>query len=343
MRKIAILSLYVWKDFRAQKIARSLARYGFKVKLWGLRKRVSRGPRYLRALLNYLLAMVEISLIDADVYWIENVPDIIYLPLLFLGRKYIYDRRSSWYSHIMISFNNRILSKVAEIIERSLMKRAVIITTDATGLAKEVEPFKKNVYVIPNYPEEEFVRHVSRNLREELKIPKDRKIFLYLATLNKVEGADLLPVIARYIKKLNAELWIVGNGPLRNLVKKLTQINNKVRWFGWVPREEVPNYIYSSDICLVLLHKTRAYVFHCHEDINKIGEYLIFGKPVIATGLYPSKYYLTVDLKDLKETLEKAANNEIIFPKLPKLTWEKYSEPIIAEAATKAFELLMKR
>ena len=327
---IAVLSYHVWIHPRSIKIAKTLMKHGYNIKLWGA-KSIQRRIKLISSLLEYLLAMLDVAPLKADLYWVENVPDIVYLPLAILGKRFIYDRRSPWAKEAAMSYRlPRLLLKFMEAIEMFMIKKSSYFAAVSTGLAKEFEHLAKRVAVIPNYPEESFIKSVSSDIRCEFGVPPERKVLIYVGKLSKVEGTDLLPSVAENIAGLNAELWIVGDGSARNIVEKMKATYPKVvRWFGWVPYKEVPKYIAASDIGLVPRHKTPFRIYYSHEGIHKITEYFAYGKPVIASGIAPSPYYIVVDPDKLGETAAKAVKGELKLPKPPKLYWEEYSVPTI--------------
>ncbi len=335
---IAILSYEFQRHPRAKRIAKTLKKNGFKVRQWGARKVFLRGPRILRAILNYLFAFFEICFINADVYWVENIPDIIYLGIPFLGRVYVYDRRSPWAKQLQLEFRSGFLVRIARIVENIMIRFAKHIVVPSTPMKYEFD-YKKPVTVIPNFPEESFKKKPTRNLRQELNIPATRKIFIYVGKLSKIEGTDLLPEVANALKGLNAELWIVGDGPARHIVERIVKKHNHVRWFGWVQRDKLADYITAADYGLVPRHKTPFSIFYNHEGIHKIGEYFIYGKPVIACGIAPSPYYLVTEPDNYAETIARVAKGEIEPPKPPhNLTWEKYCEKAIIDVISALFE-----
>jgi len=333
---IAILSYHIWLHPRSIKIAKTIMKHGYSVKLWGAR-RIQRGMNILSRLLEYLLAMIDVAMLKADIYWVENIPDIIYLPLALLGRRFIYDRRSPWAKEMAMSYQlPRPLLKFIEAIEMFMIKKSSHLVAVSTGLAKEFEHIVKQVVIIPNYPEKSFIKPITSDIRHELGIPLERKVVIYVGKLSRVEGTDLLPSVAESIDGLNAELWIVGDGPARNIVKKMrATYPNIVRWFGWVPYNDVPKYIAASDIGLVPRHETPFRVYYSYEGIHKIAEYFAYGKPVIASGIAPSPYYIVVSPDKLGEIVAKAIRGEIKLPKPPKLYWEEHSEPRVIDLIKK--------
>jgi len=98
-----------------------------------------------------------------------------------------------------------------------------------------------------------------------------------------------------------------------------------VRWFKWIPHKEVANYIYASDFLIVPRHKEPKIIrrYHSHEDIQKVTEAFLLGKPVIASGISSSPYYMLVDPEELPEYVKKIVSGKINPPAPPKLTWQK--------------------
>jgi len=331
---VVVASLEFHRHPRAQKILKTLAEGGFNVEAWAARD-VKIRFRLLRALIRYFTAMCSLVLKNADIFWIENVPDIVYLPLLLKKSKYVYDRRSPWALEIKSEFKNEIFKKIAEVIERALMKRASALVAVSKGLACEVSPYDKLVEVIPNYPESSMSNLIVRDLRTEFNISPSTKILIYLGKLSYIEGADLLPKIAKVLEKEDAELWILGDGPLADIIRKTSEKYVNTRWFGWVPHREVPNYIMASDIGIVPRHKNRYKIMYSYEGIHKISEYFLFGKPVIASEIAPSRYYLVVKEEELPNAVVRAVRNDLILPKPPRLTWERYCRSKVLDVVEK--------
>lgn len=334
---VAVLSYKFWQHPRAKRIARTLVSAGFSVRVWGTSEVVRSGPRILKGILNYLYDAISVYLLKADLYWIENIPDIVYLPLAIGGRKYVYDRRSPWVLELVVEFP--FLARFARLLtalERFMIKKACCITVVTKSMLKEFafDGLEKYVEVIPNYPESSFECNRDKNLRRELGISDDTPVFLFLGKLSLVEGADLLVRTAIALKDTGAELWIVGDGPARGLIERVAEKYRHVRWFGWVDRTEVPRYIGSADYGLVPRRRRPASVFYSHENVLKIGEYLRCGLPVIASGIAPSPFYLLVDEREFPLVVRKVALGLINVPKPPPVPlWEEESEPKIVSIA----------
>ena len=331
--KIVVASIEAWRHPRAIKIAKTLKQLGFDVELWAAGK-PKIGNRYLRALIRYARAIFSVAFRDADIYWIENVPDVIYILLPLLRRKYIYDRRSPWALQVQMEFKNKLFYWIADITEKLVLEHSNLVVCVSRGLAEDIKSIGKKVFILPNYPDENLLKLVNRDLRAELGVSRDKKIVIFVGKLSKIEGAPLLRDVAEALDGENAELWIVGDGPSRGIVEKLVDdYPEQVKWFGWVDHREVPNYLSAADLGIVPRFGIpgRFKKYYTHEGIHKITEYFLFGLPVIASGIAPSKYYFVAPEDKFGEYVKKAVRGELKLPSPPKLTWQGNCVPIIKQ------------
>lgn len=324
---IVILSYRFRLHPRARKIASILRQLGYCVYVWESREPFQRGHRALRAIINYLFSMLDVARIKTDLYWVENVPDIVYLPLAILNKRYVYDRRSPWALHVAEEFPwFRRFIHVLYAIERFMIKRACrVIAVASTPMRLEFpyNEFGKEVVVIPNYPEKSFRCTRDNDLRERLGATKDTKVFLFIGRLSKVEGIDLLARVAIALKDTRALLWIAGDGPWRKIVEQLTIKYDHVRWLGWVPRSRLGSIIGSADYGLALFRRSSSSIFYTEESVTKLGEYIRCGLPVIASGIPKSKYYLSVEPDRLPYIVREVALGRLEVPRPPSLPlWE---------------------
>lgn len=294
---------------------------------------LNKGPRIIRGVINALAAAISALTVKADIYWIENVPDVVYVPLAMFGRKYIYDRRSPWYHHLVLEFPSlKPLIIVVRAIEGYLIKRSCIIVTVSRGMMREYdyEGMGKEVYVIPNYPEKDLKCPRDRRLREELGIPPDHPVFVFVGRLSKAEGIDLLARVAAALKGTKARLWILGDGPEAHVASLLARRYSHVTWFGWVERRRVPEYLASADYGLLTLRRGKLRVFYSHEGVFKLGEYIRCGLPVIASGVAPSPYYTVVSEEELPLYVRRVALGlERPRPPPPLPSWEEVALPTV--------------
>jgi glycosyltransferase involved in cell wall biosynthesis len=118
---------------------------------------------------------------------------------------------------------------------------------------------------------------------------KEDFILLYIGSLNKIRGLDI--IINAFSKAIinnpNIKLIFVGDGDGIELLKEKTKLyglENCILFTGKVSYSLVPGYIYHSDACLSIIEPLKCY-YVCSPC--KLFEYLYMGKPVIANEEIP--------------------------------------------------------
>lgn len=183
--------------------------------------------------------------------------------------------------------------KWVERYERECLEKAdhVIVTVDEAERRLKllgVDPAKLSVVMntedIGNMTWDE-IR--STNLR-----PKDPGLVVtYVGAFGTVRGLDQLMFAFSGILKnnRNAHLMLVGGGYNQDELKSLARvldISEKVGFTGWVPFDQVADYIKSSDICVVPHLKNK---FTDATIPHKLFQYMLMGKPVIVSDASPLK------------------------------------------------------
>lgn len=119
----------------------------------------------------------------------------------------------------------------------------------------------------------------------------NRKIFSFLYTggLSESYGIDDLLYNFNHIKDNNLELWICGDGPMKEQVQLLSKLDKRIKYFGTLPQNKCIELQYKAD-CLInprMDSNLTNYSFP-----SKTMEYLASGTPVIAKRLkgMPNEY-----------------------------------------------------
>ncbi len=336
--KLVYVTLYPEKYPRVKKIATTLKGKGINFQALTPKIRVRLGnrkvERLISALVTYASFLLQIFLTRADIYWVANAPEIFVLPLILKKEKYILDYRSSWPLVIRLEFGKGMLSRMAGFLTYTALKFASMVTLTSSTLSRDVKRFGKKVYVIPNYPQEHYFKaDVSYdNFRKLHGVKKDHKIVLFIGKLAKIEGADILPSIIEELveKKKKVLLWIVGDGALRQVAEELERkFPENVRFFGWRPYKEIPNFINAADVCIVPRHKGPVSFSWNEECVFKISEYMFFRKPIVACGVAQSNEYLLVERQDFVKGILKALEGKV--PSPTRRTWEDECEEKVLE------------
>lgn len=100
------------------------------------------------------------------------------------------------------------------------------------------------------------------------EVPSVKEYFLVVSALVPYKRVDLA---IQAFNDLNLPLFVIGSGPLENMLKRLAKSN--IRFLGWLPDEQVAKYYQSC----------RALIFPTEEDFGMVPvEAMMHGKPVLA-------------------------------------------------------------
>ncbi|UCC58381.1 MAG: glycosyltransferase [Candidatus Bathyarchaeum sp.] len=330
--KVVYIALDPLKYPRIKKISSSLKKLDwvkFEVMIPKFRiapRGSGRFKRLFLAVANYLAVFLQIFFVRADLFWVANCPDILAIPLVLRRRKYLLEYRSPWSIEVEDEFGKGPWVRPAAIIENIALRNALAITLTTSKLLKRVSGFGKPTFVIPNFSTKNFEASISADdFRKKYGVKRGEKIVLFVGKLTHVEGADLLPgIIEQVLKKVNCVFWIVGDGPSLPFLKTFeAKFGNKIKLFGWIPHEEVSNFVNAADVCLAPRHTSKYSQFYNEEGLHKIAEYMFFGKPIVACGIAESSQYLLVKENDISEGTIRALKGET--PVSTPKTWEEHS------------------
>lgn len=187
---------------------------------------------------------------------------------------------------------------------------------------------KKNVAVIMNLPKKDIFKW--RDMTEFIKenVLEDSFIVSYIGGLNPERELDIVIKAIKFVEKRvpNIAFIFCGTGEkeyvasLQNLIKDLN-LEKKVLYMGYVPQEEVLNYVAVSNVSLS--------PYKIHPNLNPVGstkvfEYLLIPKPIIVAD-YPANrkefkdlvlFYKCSDHKSLGEKIFEVYRNEEKFKKM---------------------------
>jgi len=337
--KLVYIALYPERYPRVKKIAGALK--GESIVFQALIPRIrikiggTKSERLVSALITYTSFLLQIFFTHADIYWVANSPDIFVVPLIVKRANYILDYRSPWPLEIQLEFGKGTLSRIAGFLTHIALKNAEAVTLTSSTLRKDVQSFEKKVYVIPNYPLKGDFRPSASyaQFREQNGVKEGQKVILFTGMLSRTEGFDILPSIMEELvsKREDLVLWIVGDGVLRPLAQKLERrFPQNVKFFGWRPYKEMPDFVNAADVCIVPRHKTLFSNYYNEEGVHKISEYMFFRKPIVACGIAPSREYLLVQLPEMADAILQALEGKA--PKPAPRTWEDDCRERVLEA-----------
>jgi glycosyltransferase involved in cell wall biosynthesis len=180
-------------------------------------------------------------------------------------------------SNLLLSKFNFFLLRRCEANAIRLSHKVIV---PSKTIASELEAFlglmPKNVIVGGNGIDQKKADNSSskQNLRVVYNMPMNSCIFLTVGHLDKNKNISKLVYAFSKIKNKGAILWIVGNGPEEENIKKLIkdlELNSRVFMFGYM--KNIFNIYKAAD---ALLHAARYEAF-----ANVFLEAMIMGLPVI--------------------------------------------------------------
>jgi glycosyltransferase involved in cell wall biosynthesis len=122
-------------------------------------------------------------------------------------------------------------------------------------------------------------------------------VMMYHGTLTRIYGLDIaIEGLHRARERMpGAELWILGDGPERRALQQLAErfnMSDRVRFIGTVLPQDVHHWLRRCDVGVLA---TRQDVFLDYSFSNKLSEYIIMGKAVIAARLKTIGHYFSED------------------------------------------------
>ena len=254
----------------------------------------------------------------ADIY---HANDLNTLPVAYwakkkTGGKLIYD------SHELYLERNteRKQSKVAKLLlsrlEYFLVRSVDDVITVSESIGQELKrryPIKR-LSVILNTPCSQASGR-TLSLRDELRIPKDNKIILYVGNITFNRGLEELIQSVSYLD--DCVVVIMGRAPkpaynlvLRRLARE-AGVESKVYYFGPVPAEDVTEYAAFAHVGAASIKDVCLSYYYCLP--NKLFEYMAAGLPVagsnfpelkkVIEGYNIGKTFNPDDPKDIAEAI----------------------------------------
>lgn len=233
---------------------------------------------------------------------VNNLPDFLVfaaMPGRWTGAKILFDMHEITPEFLMSKYNvgkNHWQVRLARLLERGSISYADHVITINEPIQRLLEsrglaPTKSTI--IMNSVDELMFSSGSGTTLAENDPRTDRFVMMYHGTLTHIYGLDIaLEAFSLVRDQLrHAELWIMGNGPEKAALEKQARtlgLEKKVRFIKMVLPQEVPRWLSQCDIGIL---PTRGDVFLDLSFSNKLSEYIIMGKAVIASRLKTIRHY----------------------------------------------------
>ncbi len=301
-RRVCIVApVHVWDDVRVfHKQAATLAAAGYDVVLLAQARgrhvaqgvRVTgvwapRTPQLLR-FLSLPLVLVQALVQRADVYHLHN-PDTLPLCIVLkvLGRRVIYDTHEDFSQRIAIRewIPRALRYPVSRSIVRTERVVAKLVDRTIATQARVAARLGEKAAVIANPPRSDVARlqQASAKSAAAVRPPDDGLRAVYVGLVSKARGLfDMIDATERVNEERPMRLRIIGPATPRQIKKARARPGwRHVEYLGRMPQKDAFAYIAESDVGLAVLHDVADF---SHADPNKLYEYMVFGKPFIASN-----------------------------------------------------------
>ncbi len=213
-----------------------------------------------------------------------------YIASFFSARKIIFDCQGSLTQEMQEngwlkkSLSRRIISSV----EKFIYRKARVITVSSDTIKREIQEQynadPRKITVIPDCPPIDISTENKKNqisptaLREQLAVPKNKKLIIYTGVLSKSAGIDIFLEAIKMLtlKRDDFFVLILGYPDVERYEEAATKLNiqNDVRFLGRIDYFKLPDYLALSDIAVAPKISTT-------EAHGKIVNYLAAGLPVV--------------------------------------------------------------
>ncbi len=319
---------------------------------------------YLKAFFATLFILLRInSKFKVSAIHVAN-PLEIFFPLGWLGKilgyKFIFDHHDlspESFAYKFKSSKNSVVFKIILLLEKLTVRTSSFVFTTNESMKEIVMKRDKldesKIAIVRNGPDKGFMP-----VKENYLLKKGRKYLLgYIGVMGTTDGVEnIIKAVDYLIKEKNIKdfyVILIGYGDEYDnhlsLISKLG-LNDYVEMPGRLPDKEVKEILSTCDICLAPDPENGLNEFH---TMNKIMDYMRFGKPIVSFNLKESIYsagkaalYIkNNDIKQFAEAIITLMNNEELRNKMGefgkekvenKLTWE-YSKNILLKSYKNIF------
>ena len=220
----------------------------------------------------------------ADIFHFHD-PELIFIGVLLrlLGKKVIYDvhedvpkqiLNKDWIGNNQIRKFAALIMNIVEQTGGLLFNKIVVATPD---IAKRFPENK--VVILRNFPILELINNTMPT-----NCKKNKPVIIYTGGLTKVRGIKEIVQATEYISE-RAELWLLGkweSDEFRYECENLKGWKN-TRYLGFIPLDEVFQYMKTADIGLCLLHPIKNYITGLPV---KAFEYIACSLPMVISNFH---------------------------------------------------------
>lgn len=341
-------------DQRMQKTARTLAKDGYSVTIFGRLKPLSiaiQSNDFEAVRVSMIFSSGKLFYLEYNIrllfFLLMNRFDVLcavdldsILPNVLIGKirncPVIYDAHE-YFTEVPELANRPIVKRVWKSIEQYSLPKCAKMYTVGPCIAKLFQnEYGKNCEVICNFP-----RSIQR-----IPSQKSKKFtIIYQGDLNEGRGVDVM--IKAMVKIPDVLFWVVGDGYERLRLEELVQslnLGERVTFYGYIAPSEINSLTSKAHLGVNLLENIG--LNHYYSLANKFFDYIQNGIPVLTMD-FPEyrevneKYQIAIlvkemDIQEIVTAIESLIQNQDFYSNLAKntdlasrfLTWESQEEKL---------------
>ena len=235
-----------------------------------------------------------------QVIHLHNPPNTLVIIAAFyrmFGKKFVFDHHDLSAELFLSRYNKKggVIYWYLLLEEKICLRLAnLIIATNESYKAIDMARGRRSegdIFVVRNGPTREDMDLLPA---EKSSSDHNKSILVYIGIMGPQDGVDyLLKSLADLVYKLHRKDFytvIIGTGDslpdLRTLCRDLN-LENYVRFTGFIPKPELLSYLSAADICL---DPNPSSPLNDYSTWIKVMEYMSYGKPIVSFNLKETRY-----------------------------------------------------
>ncbi len=176
------------------------------------------------------------------------------------------------------------------IFKNLYLKNAIKLQGECDGYIYLTEAMRDVVAPSKPYMVMEGIADID-NVSFESSVKAVPRAVMYAGALYEKYGIINLIKAFELIDNPDTELWIFGDGSAVSEIKKISEQNSRIKYFGSLPREKILEYEKKS--VLLVNPRDPNEEFTKYSFPSKTIEYMLSGTPLLTTRLYgiPEEYF----------------------------------------------------